>query len=96
MRDNRELNEHDQHYVPSYCFNWQDGQEMNAPHKQSGDIDNPKNFENHKAASVDRVDGRELSVWDSKKLAKTYQIYFNFIKENRSDYPKELLEKYGY
>jgi glycosyltransferase involved in cell wall biosynthesis len=96
LRDNRELNEHDQYYVPSYCFNWQDGQEMNAPHKQSGDIDNPKNFENHKAASVDRVDGRELSVWDSKKLAKTYQIYFNFIKENRSDYPKELLEKYGY
>jgi hypothetical protein len=69
---------------------------MNAPHKQSGDIDNPKNFENHKAASVDRVDGRELSVWDSKKLAKTYQIYFNFINEHRSNYPKELLEKYGY
>jgi len=96
LRDNRELNEHDQYYVPSYCFNWQDGQEMNAPHKQSGDIDNPDNFENHKAASTDSVDGRELVVWDDKKLAKTYEIYFNFINEHRSDYPQELLEKYGY
>ena len=43
LRDNRELNENDQYYVPSYCFNWQDGQEMNAPHKQSGDINNPQN-----------------------------------------------------
>jgi glycosyltransferase involved in cell wall biosynthesis len=96
LRDNRELNEHDQYYVPSYCFNWQDGQEMNAPHKQSGDINNPQNFDNHKAASTDGVDGRELSVWDAKKVAKTYEIYFNFIKEHRSDYPKELLEKYGF
>ena len=96
MRDNRELDEHDQYYVPSYCFNWQDGQEMNAPHKQSGDIDNPNNFENHKAASKDRVDGRKLQIWDFFKILETYQIYFNFIKENRTNYPEELLTKYGY
>ena len=96
MRDNRELDEHDQYYVPSYCFNWQDGQEMNAPHKQSGDIDNPNNFENHKAASKDRVDGRKLQIWDSQKLAKTYEIYFNFIKVNRTNYPEELVKRYGY
>lgn len=96
MRDNRELNEHDQYYVPSYCFNWQDGQEMNAPHKQSGDIDNPQNFDNHKAASKDRVDGRELQIWNSEKLAQSYEIYFNFIKEHKNDYPSELVKRYVY
>jgi glycosyltransferase involved in cell wall biosynthesis len=34
----------------SYCFNW--GDEV-APHKQSGDINNPNNFENHKNSSTD-------------------------------------------
>lgn len=96
MRDNKELDEHDQYYVPSYCFNWQDGQQMNAPHKQSGDIDNPNNFENHKAASKDQVNGRKLQIWDFFKILETYEIYFNFIKENRTHYPEELLKKYGY
>jgi len=94
MRDNKELNEHDTYYIPGYCFNWNDGQEMNAPHKQSGDIDNPNNFENHKAASKDRVNGRNLQIWAKENLTKMYEPYFRFISETKANYPPELLEKY--
>lgn len=94
MRDNKELDEHDNLYVPSYCFNWNDGQEMNAPHKQSGDIDNPENFNNHKAASIDRVNGRSLSVYSEKKMREVYKPYFDYIENNINDFPQELIEKY--
>ena len=94
MRDNKELNEHDTYYIPGYCFNWNDGQEMNAPHKQSGDIDNPNNFENHKTASKDRVNGRNLQIWAKENLTKMYEPYFKFISETKANYPPELLEKY--
>lgn len=94
MRDNKELNEHDTYYIPGYCFNWNDGQEMNAPHKQSGDIDNPNNFENHKTASKDRVNGRNLQIWAKENLTKMYEPYFKFISETKVNYPPELLEKY--
>lgn len=94
MRDNKELNEHDTYYIPGYCFNWNDGQEMNAPHKQSGDIDNPNNFENHKVASKDRVNGRNLQIWAKENLTKMYEPYFKFISETKANYPLELLEKY--
>jgi hypothetical protein len=96
MRDNRELDEHDKYYIPSYCFNWNDGQEMKAPHKQSGDIDNPENFENHKKNSFDRVDSRKISIWNEKKVYKMYQPYFEFLKKNRDEFPEELLEKYQF
>lgn len=95
LRDNKELNEHDKHYVPSYCFNWNDGQEMNAPHKQSGDIDNPDNFNNHKKQSLDRVNGRSLSIYPEEKMRETYKPYFDYLKENASDFPQELVLKYG-
>lgn len=96
MRDNKELDEHDKFYVPAYCFNWNDGQEMKAPHKQSGDIDNPENFENHKKSSQDRVDGRELKIWDEYKIDFMYEPYFSFLEQTKANYPQELLEKYRY
>lgn len=96
LRDNKELNEHDTYYVPSYCFNWNDGQEMNAPHKQSGDIDNPDNFENHKSQSLDKVNGRDLQEWSEEKMRETYKPYFDYIKEHASDFPPELVLRYGY
>lgn len=80
MRDNKELDEHDTNYIPSYCFNWNDGQEMNAPHKQSGDIDNPNNFNNHKEASKDIVDGRKLQTYSQEQLNELYKPYFEFIQ----------------
>jgi glycosyltransferase involved in cell wall biosynthesis len=94
MRDNRELDEHDKNYLPSYCFNWNDGYEMNAPHKQSGDIDNPDNFNNHKEASRDAVNGRELSIYTEEKMRETYKPYFDFIREHEADFPSHLVEKY--
>lgn len=91
MRDNKELNEHDTYYLPSYCFNWGDGAAMNAGHKQSGDINNPNNFENHKLASNDIVTG-DLTTWSKERLDEAYKIYFDFIMNY--DYPKELIDKY--
>ena len=94
MRDKRELNEHDKYYLPSYCFNWNDGYEMNAPHKQSGDIDNPDNFNNHKEASIDAVNGRSLGIYTEEKMRETYKPYFDFIEKHSADFPPELVEKY--
>lgn len=94
MRDNKELNEHDTYYLPAYCFNWNDGQEMKAPHKQSGDIDNPNNFENHKKASVDAVAGRRLQIYDETEMKEIYKPYFDYIQEHIADFPQELIEKY--
>ena len=93
-RDNKELNEHDNHYIPSYCFNWNDGQEMNAPHKQSGDIDNPNNFENHKSHSLDRVDGRSLRVWNDDEISEMYNPYKEFLHNNAEKFNSELFNKY--
>jgi glycosyltransferase involved in cell wall biosynthesis len=92
MRDNKQLDEHDTYYIPSYCFNWNDGQEMEAPHKQSGDIDNPNNFDNHKEASKDLVNGRELQVYSVHQLNQTYKLYFDFLEKNQDQFPKELIE----
>jgi glycosyltransferase involved in cell wall biosynthesis len=92
MRDNKELDEHDTYYIPSYCFNWNDGQEMEAPHKQSGDIDNPNNFNNHKEASKDSVNGREFQVYSVDQLNQTYKPYFDFLEKNQDQFPKELIE----
>jgi len=94
MRDNKELDEHDTHYIPSYCFNWNDGQEMGAPHKQSGDIDNPNNFNNHKEQSLDGVDGRYLSIYTNVEFEALYKPYFDYISQNEKEFPKELLDNF--
>lgn len=93
-RDNKELDEHDKHYIPSYCFNWNDGQEMNAPHKQSGDINNPNNFNNHKAQSLDRVNGRSLSIWGKDKVDEMYKPYKSYMSMHKDEFDSELFEKY--
>jgi len=94
MRDKKELNELDSYYLPSYCFNWNDGAEMKALHKQSGDINNPDNFNNHKAASNDRVNGRSISVYSKEKIDETYKPYFDYIQEHSEDFPEGLISKY--
>lgn len=94
MRDNVELDENDSYYLPSYCFNWNDGAQMNAGHKQSGDINNPDNFNNHKAASLDAVNGRSLSIYNEETIREIYKPYLDFIKANFGDFPIGLLNKY--
>ena len=91
MRDNRELEQDDHYSIPHYCFNWHDGAAMGAGHKQSGDINNPNNFENHKVASRDVVTG-PISVWWQPKLDEMYNMYYNFLL--KADLPKDLIEKY--
>lgn len=94
MRDNKELDEHDKRYVPSYCFNWQDGDLMKAPHKQSGDIDNPNNFDNHKRMSMDAVDGRRLTIWDEERISDMYIPYYRYLNDTKTQYPTDLYDRY--
>jgi len=95
-RDKRELIEDDNFCIPQYCFNWGDGQITNAPHKQSGDIDNPNNFDNHKAASIDRVNGRNVQIFTNEKMLEIYKPYFDYIHQHKVDFDIYLLEKYFY
>lgn len=90
LRDEGQLDEHNWNYIPSYCFNWSDPGEI-AGHKQSGDINNPDNFENHKRASLDYVK-RPLEL---KLDVPEYQRYYDFIKENKSRFPEKYYEKYA-
>lgn len=92
LRDENQLDEHNKEYLPSYCFNWGDPSEV-AGHKQSGDIDNPDNFENHKKASGDYAKEplRPLSYYE---LEKVYEKYYNFIKINLFKFNIEFYNKY--
>lgn len=94
MRDNKELDENDSRFLPSYCFNWNDGASMLAPHKQSGDIDNPENFDNHKKSSIDPVKGHLIinDLWFTKQ--ETLKDYYIWIYENEKNFPTDLVEKY--
>ena len=94
MRDKKELDENDSRFIPSYCFNWNDGAKMLAPHKQSGDIDNPNNFENHKNSSIDPAKER-LKIHDSwYTIQETLKDYYIYLYENEKDFPTDLVEKY--
>jgi glycosyltransferase involved in cell wall biosynthesis len=95
MRDNKELDENDSEYLPHYCFNWNDGAEMSAGHKQSGDIDNPDNFNNHKQASNDPVKGRMLEVWDKSRMDNLFHVYYDYILTNQSyEFDKSKIKTY--
>jgi hypothetical protein len=92
LQDERQLVEHDQYYVPSYCFNWSDPHEI-AGHKQSGDINNPENFENHKKASLDWA---TRSLQNTMELTEVYVPYYEFLYTNKNQFPRELMERYVY
>lgn len=90
LRDEGHLNEHNLKYVPSYCFNWSDPSEM-AGHKQSGDINNPDNFENHKVQSTDIATRPLMRDMD---LTTTYARYYEFIHNNISQFPLDMVNTY--
>ncbi len=90
LRDELQLDENNKNYVPSYCFNWGDPQHM-AGHKQSGDLDNPDNFENHKKATQDFVT-RAIRLNES---VEEYQKYFDYLKNNKEMFNQEYYEKYA-
>lgn len=90
LRDEQQLVEHDQYYVPSYCFNWTDPHEI-AGHKQSGDINNPDNFENHKRESKDYA---TAPLVNTTRLDTFYAPYYEFLDKNRQQFSPDLLERY--
>jgi glycosyltransferase involved in cell wall biosynthesis len=93
-RDKRELDENDDYFIPSYCFDWNSNPTNSFQHRQSGDIDNPNNFENHKNNCTDRVNGRVPHFFTNELMQQLYEPYFNFLELNRADFPPELYSKY--
>jgi hypothetical protein len=87
-----QLNEQDTYYVPSYCFNWSDPQEIGG-HKQSGYIDDVNNFDNHKLNCTDYATS-PLTPINKDELYGEYLKYYNFIIENKSLFNNDLFEKY--
>ena len=92
LRDEGQLNEYDSDNVPSYCFNWSDPADM-AGHKQSGDINNPANFDNHKASSNDFSDEplhpMGMSAW------AIYKKYYDFLLQNRHLFSEKRWKEYA-
>lgn len=75
--DDDQLDENfDVNPLESYVYIWG---EKESTHKQSGDIDNPNNFENHKAQSIDFGD-RPLGIYDDRKLEEWYMKIVNFVQ----------------
>lgn len=89
LRDENQLDENNPYYVPSYCFNWSDPSEI-AGHKQSGDINNPNNFENHKKASGDYAK-RPLQL---NLNIPEYENYYDYLKLNKHLFNQEFFNKY--
>ena len=92
LRDEGQLDEHNKVYVPSYCFNWSDPGDM-AGHKQSGDINNPNNFENHKAKSND-VSQKPLERCGAEIINQTYSKYLSYLVSHQNEFNSELWTKY--
>ena len=90
LRDEKQLDEYNKYYVPSYCFNWSDPHELGG-HKQSGDINNPNNFENHKVQSLDYA---TRPLQKDTDLTNVYKKYYDFYRENLQQFHPELIQKY--
>ena len=93
LRDETQLDEHNKNYIPSYCFNWSDTAEV-AGHKQSGDINNPNNFENHKLASIDYAK-RPLEKLSKEQIDLVYKKYYNWIEGNLDKLNTHYYERYA-
>ncbi len=92
LRDEGHLNENNKNYLQSYCFNWGDLASVSG-HKQSGDINNPQNFENHKGASMDWVTG-PLTPITLEELDEFYRKFYTFIDEHPEVINQEYKKRY--
>jgi hypothetical protein len=93
LRDEKQLYELNNNFVPSYCFNWSDPHEI-AGHKQSGAIGSPNNFENHKEASRDYA-LRPLQKLSNIQLNEVYEKYYNWLADNTDKFNLEYFERYA-
>jgi hypothetical protein len=64
-----------------------------AGHKQSGDINNPSNFDNHKIASTD-VSAKPLSRCGQLVIEPFYNRFYEFLSNTKNNYDPELWAKY--
>ena len=92
LRDEKQLDELNNNYIPSYCFNWSDPHEV-AGHKQSGAIGSPDNFENHKLASIDYAK-RPLQKLSKLQLHEVYEKYYIWINNNLDKLNVEYYNRY--
>jgi hypothetical protein len=67
---------------------------MDAPHKQSGSPNNPENFNNHKSASKDAVNGRTIDIYDENKISAMYKPYKDYLYNNEDKFNADLFKKY--
>ncbi len=69
MRDNGDLVIEDINPFESYAYVW--GSDL-APHKTSGNVDHPDNFENHKAGSTDFGEGKKLTFVPDEQVERLF------------------------
>jgi hypothetical protein len=93
LDNEKQLDQHNKNYIPSYCFNWSDPYDMGG-HKQSGFIDTLNNFENHKLASKDYAN-RPLFRLSDFQINSVYKKYYNFIESNLNILNKYYYERYA-
>lgn len=91
LRDERQLNENYTHCVSSYCFNWSDDLFIGG-HKQSGDINNPNNFENHKQKSLDYA---RDPIEPYNNIDAVYAPIYTFMRQHRKRFPRDMMQKYA-
>ena len=89
LRDSGQLDENDSNSIPAYAFNWADPIEIGG-HKQSGDINNPNCFEDHKKLTVDFAK-RPLEIVD---VSKEYEPFYQYFRSFPNQFNQEYLSKY--
>jgi len=78
MVDSGELSERDEVTpLESYAYLW--GDDL-APHKTSGNIDHPDNFNNHKEGSTDFGGGKTLKLWDAKDIEEYFKNVYESVR----------------
>lgn len=80
--------------IPAYCFNWSRST-GHSEHKQSGDINNPDNFNNHKAYSTDHA-LKPLELINDQTINLFYDRFYKMMRKVISNFPsqKSSFEKY--
>jgi len=89
-RDHDQLVIEDIYPLESYCYTWGS---PDAPHKTSGHIDEPNNFENHKSGSVDFGDRVPLDHVDCEFMRRVYKGVLDMERPSEKDHTA-LLNKF--
>jgi len=93
--------EDDKYTIPSYVYSWSAPAGVSV-HRQSGDIGNPDNFENHKKHSLDHATRPLTMLSDLSCLDEMLEFYRNNIDGKNTtkgdmfeaNFDPELIEKY--